>query len=369
MQMKNTGSPFEWDAPYFIGEKTTKIYCFPYCKQKRSTKNNIELKSRKEAERTGYHPCKNCCSGLPYGAWKDYGENIKLIVPKEFSFKQNLHYLSRSKNECMFHIENNKIYRVVPIEGVNPLIETSIDAEGNIHIRFLGDRAPLKKWVRATVARYVREWFDLDTDLTPFYAIAKNDVLLSKPIKEYYGLRNMGIPDLFEALCWGILGQQINLTFAYTLKRRFVESFGEYIEWDGRKYWIFPSPEVIANLTVEDLTKLKMTTRKCEYLIDVAKLITTGSLNKEAFIQIDLKNAEKTLTDIRGIGPWTANYVLMRCLRCPSAFPIDDVGLHNVIKLLTGSENKPSKKEIREYASAWKDWESYATFYLWRVLY
>lgn len=155
----------------------------------------------------------------------------------------------------------------------------------------------------------------------------------------------MGIPDLFEALCWGILGQQINLTFAYTLKRRFVESFGEHIEWNGQKYWIFPSPEFIANLTVKDLTKLKMTTRKCEYLIGVAKLITQGNLSKESFIKSDLKDAEKTLTDIRGIGPWTANYVLMRCLKFPSAFPIDDVGLHNVIKLLTGSDHKPTKKK------------------------
>lgn len=367
--MKNVTIPLEWDAPYFIGNKTTKNYCFPWCEQKQSPRNNRKFKSRKEAEQTGYQPCKNCCPELPYTAWKDENDSITLIVPKEFSFKQNLHYLSRSKNECMFHIENNKIYRVIPIEGENPLIETSVNDEGNIHVRFLGGETPPEKWVRATVARYVREWFDLDTDLTPFYDLAKDDVLLSTPINEYYGLRNMGIPDLFEALCWGILGQQINLTFAYTLKRRFVESFGEHIEWNGQKYWIFPSPEFIANLTVKDLTELKMTTRKCEYLIGVAKLITQGNLSKESFIKSDLKDAEKTLTDIRGIGPWTANYVLMRCLRFPSAFPIDDVGLHNVIKLLTGSNHKPTKKEIREYASAWKNWESYATFYLWRVLY
>ncbi|PFR23013.1 DNA-3-methyladenine glycosylase [Bacillus cereus] len=367
--MNNTAISLEWDAPYFIGNKAMKNYCFPWCEQKHSTESNIKFQSRKEAEQTGYHPCKYCCPILPYRAWKDENKSITVIAPKEFSFKQNLHYLSRSKNECMFHIENNKIYRVVPIEGKNPLIETSVNNEGNIHVRFLGDEMPPEKWVRAAVARYVREWFDLDTDLTPFYDVAKNDVLLSKPINEYYGLRNMGIPDLFEALCWGIIGQQINLTFAYTLKRRFVESFGEHIEWNGQKYWIFPAPEVIANLSVEDLTELKMTIRKCEYLIGVAKLITQGVLSKGLFINSDLKNAEKILTDIRGIGPWTANYVLMRCLRFPSAFPIDDVGLHNVIKLLTKSDQKPTKKEIREYASAWRNWESYATFYLWRVLY
>jgi len=113
-----------------------------------------------------------------------------------------------------------------------------------------------------------------------------------------------------------------------------------------------------------------MTTRKCEYLIGIAKLITERKLLKEDLLQTqDVKVAEKQLTAIHGIGPWTANYVLMRCLRFPSAFPIDDVGLHNAIKFITGSENKPTKNEIKDFAANWANWESYATFYLWRVLY
>ncbi len=113
-----------------------------------------------------------------------------------------------------------------------------------------------------------------------------------------------------------------------------------------------------------------MTTRKCEYLIGIAKLITEGKLSKESLLQTqDVKIAEKQLTAIHGIGPWTAHYVLMRCLRFPSAFPIDDVGLHNAIKFITGSQNKPTKNEIKDFAANWTNWESYATFYLWRVLY
>ncbi len=59
----------------------------------------------------------------------------------------------------------------------------------------------------------------------------------------------------------------------------------------------------------------------------------------------------------------------MRCLRYPDAFPIDDAGLINAIKLVTEMERKPTKEEIRELTSEWKNWESYATFYLWRMLY
>jgi DNA-3-methyladenine glycosylase II len=368
--MKNSMIYPEWDAPYFIGVKTTKIYCFPWCNGKPKAENIIKFESRAEAEQAGYRSCKNCCSGLPPGSWEDNKQEIQLMVPKEFSFAENMKYLSNAPNECMYHIKNNRIYKAVPIEQELPLIEIRADHEDALTIRFVGNTTPSCKWVRAAVARYVREWFDLKTNLRPFYDLAKSDILLQKAVSEFYGLRLIGIPDLFEALCWGIIGQQINLTFAYTLKRRFVETFGRHVEWDREQYWIFPSPHEIAALKVSDLTALQMTAKKSEYLIGVAKLISEGKLTKELLMGAgNYKKAEKMLVNIRGIGPWTANYVLMRCLRIPSAFPIDDVGLHNAIKHLMGSENKPSKEEILKLFSRWTNWEAYATFYLWRFLY
>ena len=86
-------------------------------------------------------------------------------------------------------------------------------------------------------------------------------------------------------------------------------------------------------------------------------------------MKMTFKEAEKNLIKIRGIGPWTANYVLMRCLRFQTAFPIDDVGLMHSIKTLRHMNRKPTKDEILEVSFPWKNWESYAVFYLWRVLY
>lgn len=99
-------------------------------------------------------------------------------------------------------------------------------------------------------------------------------------------------------------------------------------------------------------------------------MMVSGELWKRSLLEIkDFKRAEKMLVKIRGIGPWTANYVLIRCLRYPNAFPIDDVGLINAIKEVTDMERKTTKEEIIEHALRWKRWESYATFYLWRLLY
>lgn len=368
--MKNSLFNHEWDVAYFVGDKTTKIYCFPWCEENKKTENIIRFASRIEAEQVGYRPCKTCCSHLPHGSWEDHKDEIRLMVPKEFSFAENMKYLSIAPNESMYRIKDNRIYKAVPIEQETVLIEISTDHDDSLIIRFVGHTIPSHKWVRAAVARFVREWFDLETDLRPFYRLVENDPLLQKVTSQFYGLRLIGIPDLFEAICWGIIGQQINLSFARTLKRRFVETFGRHVNWNGEPYWIFPSPQVVAELKISDLTELQMSARKGEYLIGVARLMAEGKLTKERLIGAgDYKEAEKALVKIRGIGPWTANYTLMFCLRMPTALPIDDVGLHNAMKHLLGFENKPSKAEILKLFSRWKNWEAYATFYLWRLLY
>jgi DNA-3-methyladenine glycosylase II len=302
-------------------------------------------------------------------SWHEDNETIIIELPVDFDTKANLGYLQRSQNECMYEIEKDKITRAIAIGDTRTLLQLQFTDNQQMVVQFLEDSRPTYQWQRAEVVGYIREWFDLDTDLTPFYKMAKTDQLLNKPVEKFYGLRVIGIPDLFEAICWGVLGQQINLAFAYTLKRQFVEKFGDSIEWNGEKYWLFPSFDRIAQLTPADLADIKMTVKKSEYIIGIAQLMASGELSKDKLLEMDFKEAEKTLIKIRGIGPWTANYVLMRCLRFPNAFPVDDVGLINSIKMLLNLDSKPTKDEIMELAIPWKGWESYATFYLWRELY
>lgn len=302
--------------------------------------------------------------------WNEVNEEILIQLPGDFDMKANLGYLERSKNECMYEIENDTITRAMAIGETRALVQINVMDNKQLRVHFLGNSRPIEQRQRAYVVNYIREWLDLDTDLTTFYEMAKVDPLLKKPVADFRGLRVVGIPDLFEALCWGVLGQQINLTFAYTLKRQFVQKFGDSIEWNGKTYWVFPSYSRIAQLTPTDLADIKMTLKKSEYIIGIAQLMASGELLKEKLLGMNsFKAVEKSLIKIRGIGPWTANYVLMRCLRFPNAFPIDDVGLINSIKTISNMDRKPTKDEILALSIPWKNWESYATFYLWRVLY
>jgi len=297
---------------------------------------------------------------------------IELQAPRAFSFEKNAAYLQRSANECMYRIEDGYVYKAIA-HGRDKAVMKVGEAPGSgLRLELVG--APVGEEARdrliAAAQAYVREWFDLDRDLSPFYELASRDRLLQEPVKQFHGLRLMGIPDLFEALCWGIIGQQINLAFAYTLKRRLVEAYGVPVEAEGATHWLFPKPELIASLSVSDLEPMRMTVKKCEYLIGAAEVVASGALSKERLIEAGgLKEAEKLLTGMRGIGPWTAHYAIMRCLRLPDAFPIDDVGLHNAIKLQLGMDRKPTKPELVDLSEGWSGWEAYATFYLWRLLY
>ncbi|CAM5531563.1 DNA-3-methyladenine glycosylase [Bacillus tequilensis] len=302
-------------------------------------------------------------------AWHEVNDVIVITLPEIFDMNANLGYLTREKNECMYEIENNIITKVIAIGEIRSLVQVSVINNKQMIVQFLNDSRPVEQWKREEIVKYIHEWFDLDNNLTPFYELAKADPLLKMPARKFYGLRVIGIPDLFEALCWGVLGQQINLAFAYSLKKQFVEAFGDSIEWNGKKYWVFPPYERIARLTPTDLADIKMTVKKSEYIIGIARLMASGELSREKLMKMNFKDAEKNLIKIRGIGPWTANYVLMRCLRFPTAFPIDDVCLIRSIKILRNMNRKPTKDEILEISFSWKKWESYATFYLWRVLY
>ena len=82
----------------------------------------------------------------------------------------------------------------------------------------------------------------------------------------------------------------------------------------------------------------------------------------------DFEAAKKQLLSIRGVGPWTANYVLMRCLGASHAFPIEDVGLHNAIKRQLGMAEKPNREAIEKIANSIPGWGSYLAFYLYRSL-
>lgn len=290
---------------------------------------------------------------------------IHIPVPKEFDFNQNLQFLKRSPKEVLHRVEENGVVKLLRIEGEQVLFRVN-DAGKGLALEFINS-VP-SAMVKSKIKSYVNEWFDLETDITPFYKLARKDDLLGTLVKRHYGYRIIGQPDLFESLVWAVLGQQINLQFAYTLKQRFVENFGERVSWGNQDYFLFPTPLRVVSLRDDDLLPLQFSRQKSKYAVNIAEAFATGSISKERLKGIPLQEAKGILMSVKGVGNWTANYALMKTFRYPDAFPLEDAGLHNAIKNLKGMKKKPSLNQVKSIFKRYKGWEAYATLYLWKSL-
>jgi DNA-3-methyladenine glycosylase II len=289
---------------------------------------------------------------------------FKIKTPAEFSYDFSLEYLTRSAKEPMHIVHERVIKKLINVEGERVLFFVS-EANSCLQVEIFGNPSPK---IKTAVENYVYEWFDLSTDLTPFYSLAKKDEVLKSVVKKFHGYRIMGQPDLFESLIWAVLGQQINLAFAYSIKQRFVEKYGEKLEHEGHTYWLFPTPEVVSTLTFEDLLPLQFSRQKSNYTVGIARAFVNKELSREMFHGKSLLEAKEELMKIKGIGNWTANYAIMRTFRYPDAFPLEDVALHKALFIQMNMRKRPSLDRVKKIFKKYKGWEAYATLYLWKTL-
>lgn len=292
-------------------------------------------------------------------------ETIELKTPVEFDFEHSLAFLRRSPREVLHRVEGNSVIKAINLDGRPIVFRVGLNSGGLEAEALNGD---LSSTERAAVVNYIREWFDLDTDLKPFYRMALRDPLLGPLVKAYYGYRIVGQPDLFESLVWAVLGQQINLAFAYTLKGRFVTQFGSQLEWEDTPHFMFPSPDVVSEIKPEQLLNLQFSRQKAAYTINIARAFRNGEISKEKLASLSPEAAKAELRKIKGIGNWTANYALMKTFRYPEAFPLEDAGLHNAIRQLLKLKAKPSLERVKKIFQTYKGWEAYAVLYLWKSL-
>ncbi len=286
-------------------------------------------------------------------------------VPADYNFDLNFKFLERSPKELLHRLEKDRVIKLLRI-GDEQILFAITPYERTLSLEFLNIEPPAD--VVYLIIEYIKEWFDLETNLDPFYTLAAKDSLLKKLVIDYHGYRIVGQPDLFESLVWAVLGQQINVAFAYTLKQKFVERFGGKLIWEGQDYFMFPRAETVAQLNDEHLLPLQFSRQKSKYTVNIAEAFANGKISKAKLKGLPLEDAKQHLMEIKGVGNWTANYALMKTFRYRDAFPLEDAGIHNAIKRLKKLETKPTLEEVKKIFKKYKGWEAYATLYLWKSL-
>ena len=182
--------------------------------------------------------------------------------------------------------------------------------------------------------------------------------VLAETVAKNPGLRVPGAFDGCELAMRAILGQQITVKAATTLAGRFVEAFGEPIHTAHAGLTrLSPTAERIAVAKVEELTALGIMPTRAESIIAIGRELASGRLKLE--VGVHPEDAMKELVALPGIGRWTAEYIAMRALRWPDAFPHGDIAVRNSLGGVTATR-------AEEIAEAWRPWRSYATLHLWQ---
>jgi AraC family transcriptional regulator of adaptative response / DNA-3-methyladenine glycosylase II len=171
------------------------------------------------------------------------------------------------------------------------------------------------------------------------------------------GLRVPGAFDGFEIAIRAVLGQQVSVAAARTLAGRFAAAFGTAVESPFESLsTAFPGPERIANLDAEEIVRLGILRSRAEAIMELAKAVADGVIALTPGADVD--ETSRKLSTLPGIGEWTAQYIAMRALAWPDAFPHTDLGVRRAMGM-----KKP--KEVLAAAEAWRPWRAYAVMHLW----
>ncbi|MES2817611.1 MAG: DNA-3-methyladenine glycosylase, partial [Pseudomonadota bacterium] len=206
----------------------------------------------------------------------------------------------------------------------------------------------------------LRRLFDLDANPAVIEASLSRDTQLAPHVARASGLRVPGALDGFELALRAVLGQQISVKAATTLFGRFVERFGSPVDtpFAGLDR-LCPTAAEIAAAPLQALIDLGLTGKRAETLSGLALAIAEQRIRLDS--DADPDQVMRDLQALPGIGPWTAQYIAMRALSAPDAFPHADLALLRALNITRASQ-------LLSLAEAWRPWRAYAALHLWNSL-
>jgi DNA-3-methyladenine glycosylase II len=209
----------------------------------------------------------------------------------------------------------------------------------------------------------VQKMLGLAVDLRPFYQLARDDVVIGALVERYSRVRPPRFPSVFEGLVNSIACQQVTLDLGIVLLNRLSERFGAHVVNQGTVLHAFPTPADMADAPEGSIRELGFSRQKTRALLELSAHAADTTLD---LTLAGLTNTEAVayLSRFRGIGRWSAEYVLLRGLGRLDTFPGDDIGAQNNLRRLFHLADRPSYDRIRQLTSPWHPYEGVVYFHL-----
>jgi AraC family transcriptional regulator of adaptative response / DNA-3-methyladenine glycosylase II len=289
-----------------------------------------------------------------------------LGLPQGYRAADILAYHGRDPLSLSERVEGETLFKAMTVAGRRLVLELAF-RPGTVDCRVLADPGPPPPMdqVHGRVVRML----GLGLDPAPFEQFVR-ERSLQPLVAPRLGLRIPLTADVWESLVWAILGQQVNLAFAYALRRRLTElcarATGPALA--GMALCAHPTPAAVAALDPADLKPLQFSRSKSEYVIDLARAVAAGTLPLEQLPEGSATSAALRLSAERGVGPWTTHYVMMRGCGFGDCVPLGDAGLTLALQRHFGLDHRPTVKETAAFMAPFAPHRSLATFHLWASL-
>lgn len=212
------------------------------------------------------------------------------------------------------------------------------------------------------ISRIVQRMLGLTVNLQPFYKLAGSNEHIGKLVKEFSGVKPPCFPSLFEALINAVSCQQLTLDTGILLMNRLAEKYGSQFDNEGTINYAFPGPENLESASEAEIKKLGYSTQKARAMRELAHTFLRHSPDPVRFGHMRNEQIIDYLKTFRGIGRWSAEYVLLRGLGRLDVFPGDDVGARNNLQRLFNLSEKPDYEKIKKLTSSWHPYEGLFIF-------
>jgi DNA-3-methyladenine glycosylase II len=216
---------------------------------------------------------------------------------------------------------------------------------------------------QATMA-FLEKVLGTNVDLSQFYHFAERNSELKPLMERFQGFKPPLFPSVFEALVNGITCQQLTLTLGIRLLNRLTSEYGQKMELSGGLVSVFPRPVDLAALKPADFRALGYSRQKGKALIELSNSIIEGKVGLDGLECMNDETAFETLNELRGVGRWTSEYVMLRGLGRVHVFPADDVGGRRSLQRWLNIEQRLNYDETRKVLSTWKSYGGLLYFHL-----
>ena len=270
----------------------------------------------------------------------------------------------RAKNRM--DVWNGRYRRAVCLDGIPATIEVA-QTDGVSARRLTGVVTAAGEITPATVtaARNVAEGLlGLRADLRGFYELAETEPRLRRLKNRFLGVHPPRFPTLFEAFANAVANQQLSLEVGIELLNRLTDRYGVVAPGGDASLKAFPSAESIAGTAIRPLRELGFSARKAQYMIELAQSVAAGEVDADELDTMDRTTAADHLQRLRGIGRWSAEYILLRGLGRLDVFPGDDVGARNKLQRFLELPSSPDYDQIGSILERWQPYAGMVYFHL-----